>query len=65
MAGLMARQEITSGRLIIDASADRCNGVIIEQRRQRFGTKLCGFARITQRSPVFGMTDSTHCSAAQ
>jgi hypothetical protein len=37
MAGLMARQEITSGRLVIDASADRRNGVIIEQWRQRFG----------------------------
>jgi hypothetical protein len=37
MAGLMARQEITSGGLIIDASADRRNGVIIEQWRQRFG----------------------------
>src|SRR5262249_14428520 len=36
MAGLMARQEITSGRLVIDASADRRNGVIIEQWRQRF-----------------------------
>jgi len=39
MAGLMARQEITSGRLIIDASADRRNGVIIEQWRQRFGAQ--------------------------
>jgi hypothetical protein len=37
MAGLMARQEITAGRLVIDASADRRNGVIIEQWRQRFG----------------------------
>jgi hypothetical protein len=33
MAGLMARQEITSGRSVIDASADRRNGVIIEQWR--------------------------------
>jgi hypothetical protein len=30
MAGLMARQKITSGRLVIDASADRRNGFIIE-----------------------------------
>jgi hypothetical protein len=37
MAGLMARQEITSGRLVIDASADRRNSVIIEQWRRRFG----------------------------
>jgi hypothetical protein len=37
MAGLMARQEITAGRLVIDASADRRNGLIIEQWRQRFG----------------------------
>lgn len=37
MAGLMARQEITAGRLVIDASADRRNGTIIEQWRQRFG----------------------------
>lgn len=37
MAGSMVRREITSGRLIIDASADRRNGVIIEQWRQRFG----------------------------
>src|SRR6516164_204025 len=37
MAGLMARQEITAGRLVIDQSADRRNGTIIEQRRQRFG----------------------------
>ena len=37
MAGLMARQEITSGRLVIDASADRRNASIIEQWRQRFG----------------------------
>jgi len=37
MAGLMARQEITGGRLIIDQSADRRNGTIIEQWRQRFG----------------------------
>jgi hypothetical protein len=37
MAGLMARQEIASGRLIIDQSADRRNATIIEQWRQRFG----------------------------
>jgi hypothetical protein len=37
MGGLMARQEITSCRLVIDASADRHNGIIIEQWRQRFG----------------------------
>jgi hypothetical protein len=37
MAGLMARREITGGRLIIDQSADRRNGAIIEQWRQRFG----------------------------
>jgi hypothetical protein len=37
MVGLMARQEITSGRLVIDQSADRRNGEIIEQWRQRFG----------------------------
>ena len=37
MAGLMARQEITAGRLVIDQSADRRNGTIIEQWRQRFG----------------------------
>jgi hypothetical protein len=37
MEGLMARNELTSGRLIIDASADRRNGVMIEKWRQRFG----------------------------
>ncbi len=37
MVGLMARQEITAGRLIIDASAERRNSAIIEQWRQRFG----------------------------
>jgi hypothetical protein len=37
MAGLMARQEITAGRLVIDQSADRRNATIIEQWRQRFG----------------------------
>jgi hypothetical protein len=37
MAGLMAREAITAGRLVIDQSADRRNGVIIEQWRQRFG----------------------------
>jgi hypothetical protein len=37
MVGLMARQEITAGRLVIDASAERRNSAIIEQWRQRFG----------------------------
>src|SRR5271165_559698 len=37
MVGLMARQEITAGRLVIDASADRRNAAIIEQWRTRFG----------------------------
>jgi hypothetical protein len=37
MAGLMARQDITAGRLIIDQSADRRNAEIIEQWRRRFG----------------------------
>jgi hypothetical protein len=37
MAGLMASKKITSGRLVIEASADRRNGAIIEQWRQRFG----------------------------
>ena len=37
MAGLMARKEITAGRLVIDQSADRRNATIIEQWRQRFG----------------------------
>ena len=37
MVGLMARREITAGNLIIDQSADRRNGVVIEQWRQRFG----------------------------
>ena len=37
MAGLMARQEITAGRLVIDQSADRRNATIIEQWRERFG----------------------------
>jgi hypothetical protein len=37
MAGLMARQEITAGRLVIDQSADRRNATVIEQWRQRFG----------------------------
>ena len=37
MAGLMARQEIISARLVIDQSADRRNATIIEQWRQRFG----------------------------
>ena len=35
----MAPQEITSGRLVIDASADRRNGTIIEQWRARFGAE--------------------------
>ena len=44
MAGLMARSEITSGRLLIDVSDDRRNGSIIEQCRRRFGdeaVKIC------------------------
>lgn len=44
MAGLMARREIDFGRLVIDSSADRRNGEIIEQWRRRFGddqVKVC------------------------
>ncbi len=37
MAGLMARREITDGTLVIDMSAERRNGSIIEQWRKRFG----------------------------
>jgi hypothetical protein len=37
MGGLMARREITSGRHAIDGSADRRDGVTIEQWRQGFG----------------------------
>src|SRR5271166_3245418 len=37
MCGLMARQEITAGLLIIDASADRRNAQLINQWRDRFG----------------------------
>ncbi len=39
MCGLMARQEITAGFLIIDASADRRNAQLINQWRDRFGEK--------------------------
>jgi hypothetical protein len=35
--GLMARQEITSALLILDASADRRNAAICNQWRDRFG----------------------------
>lgn len=37
MGGLMARQEIRSGRLIIDQSADRRNRASIDAWRARFG----------------------------
>lgn len=37
MVGLMARKEITGGRLIIDASADRRDPAIINKWRDRFG----------------------------
>ena len=37
MVGLMARQEITAGLLILDASADRRNAHICNQWRDRFG----------------------------
>lgn len=37
MEGLIGRREITSGRLVIDQSADRRNPVIIERWRRRFG----------------------------
>jgi len=37
MAGLMARREILDGTLVIDTSADRRNGEIIQQWRDRFG----------------------------
>jgi hypothetical protein len=39
VCGLMAREEITGATLVIDQSADRRNGAIIEQWRQRFGEK--------------------------
>jgi hypothetical protein len=55
----MPREEITSGRLVIDASADRRNGVIIEQWRQRFGgqaVRICKnhakIARVCTRIPL-------------
>lgn len=37
MEGLMARKEITAGRLVIDTSADKRNGLMIERWRKRFG----------------------------
>lgn len=44
MVGLMARNEITGGTLILDQSAEKRNPTIIEQWRQRFGeetVKIC------------------------
>ncbi len=49
MAGLMARQEISAGRLVIDASADRRNSEIIEQRRHRFGEEAVRISTIHPR----------------
>lgn len=37
MEGLMVRREITSGRLVIDMSADRRNAMMIDRWRGRFG----------------------------
>jgi hypothetical protein len=37
MGGVIARQEITAGRLIVDHSADKRNPAIIQKWRERFG----------------------------
>ena len=37
MGGLLAREEVLSGTLVIDQSADRRNAATIDQWRQRFG----------------------------
>ncbi len=55
MAGLMARQETTAGRLVIDQSADRRNGVIIQQWRQRFGDKALRICKNHAKSPACGI----------
>ena len=63
MAGLMARQEITSGRLVIDASATEETPPSSSNGASASVPRLCGSARTMRKSPVSGMPTSGCCSA--